>query len=161
NGTTALLIASASRQEQFSIFLLNNGAHPDAADVNGYTALHYAAANPNMLAAVKALLAHGANPNARLVKDPAKGNSNTVYVGAPPFFLAAEAHNIAAMRLLAANGADSRLATTETTLSNVTNGYRLQMVGNTTPLMAAAGAGRYKDNYPEFTEEELRTALEA
>src|SRR5262249_25244678 len=44
---------------------------------------------------------------------------------------------------------------------NVTNGYRLQMVGHTTPLMAAAGAGRYKDNYPEFTEEGLRTALEA
>jgi ankyrin repeat protein len=113
------------------------------------------------LESVRALLAHGAKPNARLVKDPAKGDSNSTIIGATPFFLAAEARNVANMRLLAPSGADPLLGTTETMFSNEDNGYRLQVVANTTPLMAAAGLGRYNGNYTEFTEAEERNAIEA
>jgi ankyrin repeat protein len=161
DGANPLLKASENGQQAFLVFLLNKGADPNVADINGYTALHFAAANRNRLESVKALLAHGANPNARLVKDPAKGDSNRTPVGATPFFLAAEARNVAVMRTLASAGADALLATTDTLFSNEANGYRLQTIGNTTPLMAAAGAGRFNGNYPEFTEAEEKNAIEA
>jgi ankyrin repeat protein len=161
DGTTPLLKASATGQEAVLLLLLDKGANANATDVNGYTALHFAAARRNRLESVKALLAHGANPNARLVKDPAKGNSNSTTIGATPFFVAAEARNVAIMRLLAANGANPLLGTTETMFSNESNGYRLQVVANTTPLAAAAGSGRYNGNYTEFTPAEENNAIEA
>jgi uncharacterized protein len=161
DGTTALLRASASGQEATLLLLLDKGADANAADVNGYTALHFAAARRNRIESVKALLADGARPNARLVRDPAKGNSNSTTVGATPFFLASEARNVAIMRLLAMNGADPLLGTTETLFSNESNGYRLQVVANTTPLAAAAGSGRFNGNYTEFTPAEENNAIEA
>jgi ankyrin repeat protein len=161
DGTTPVLKASETGQQAFLLFLLDKGATPSVPDINGYTALHYAAANRNRLESVKALLAHGANPNARLVKDPAKGESNRTPIGATPFFLAAQNRNVAIMRFLASSGADPLLATTETMFANEANGYRLQTIGKTTPLMAAAGAGRFTGNYPEFTEAEEKNAIEA
>jgi hypothetical protein len=65
------------------------------------------------------------------------------------------------MRLLASSGADPLLGTTDTMFANEANGYRLQTIGKTTPLMAAAGAGRFLGNYPEFTEAEEQNAIEA
>jgi ankyrin repeat protein len=156
-----LLKASSAGQESVLLLLLDKGADPNATDVDGYTALHHAAARRNTLESVKALLAQGARPNARLVKDPAKGNSNSITIGATPFFLAAEARNASTMRLLASSGADPLLGTTETMFSNESNGYRLQVVANTTPLAAAAGSGRFNGNYIEFTEDEERNAIEA
>ena len=97
----------------------------------------------------------------RSISNPARGNSNPNYIGATPFLLAAGARNATAMRLLVAAGADSRLATTETTFLNASNGHRLQMVAGTTPLMMTAGAGRFKGNYPQFSETEEANALEA
>jgi ankyrin repeat protein len=160
DGTTPLLKAAANGQEPIVLLLLNHGADPNAPDIDGNTALHQAAARRNRLESVRALLAHGANPNARLVKDPAKGDSNRTIIGATPFFLAAEARNVEIMRLLASKGADPLLATTETMFSNEDNGYRLQVVANTTPLMAAAGSRRFINNYPEFTEAEETSAIE-
>jgi ankyrin repeat protein len=156
-----LLLASASGHEALSLFLLENGADPNASDGSGATALHYAvlkgmahlngiaAANyqsylfrPSMVELVQALLAHRANPNARLVKGPPVGGfGGRSVIGATPFLLAAAAGDANVMRLLAAGGADPLLGTK----------------GNLTPLMVAAGVGRAQD----FTEEEKSNALEA
>jgi ankyrin repeat protein len=67
----------------------------------------------------KVLLANGANPNVRQKRDPA---------GATPFFLAAGAGNVQAMRALVAGGADPRITTND----------------NTNAIMIAAGVGRYE-----------------
>lgn len=163
-----LVVASASGHEALSIFLLDKGADPNASDGYGITALHYAALKglailggvrfrptflsylfrPNMQELVKALLAHGANPNARIVKVPPLPDSRPLVmspVGATPFLLAAASYDARLMRILAANGADPLLATEE----------------NTTPLIMAAGLGEGLGKLPARSEEEDRSALEA
>ena len=159
NGMTALVLASASGREALAIFLLEKGAAPNAADADGATALHYAVVRgitplngvvfanyvshfyrPNMVELVKALLAHGADPNVQLVKTPRlAGRSSNNVPGATPFLLAAAGADPTVMRVLVAGGADPRLATK----------------GNLTPLMAAAGVSRAQD----FTDEEKRSAM--
>lgn len=164
DGTTALLMAAFRNDEPFLAFLLDQGADPNTADSDGYTALHYAASRRNMLESVKRLLAQGANPNVRLVKNPARGDSSLIHVGATPFFMAAFNRNVATMRTLAAGGANPKLGTTETVFLDggaASQGRRLQMVANTTPLLAAAGSGRYKGNYTPLPEAEQKNAVEA
>ncbi len=89
----------------------------------------------------KALLAHSANPNVRIawreikynrdfgqVKLPPDipiGRKYISYVGATPFYVAAQSGDAEYMRVLAAGGADPKMPT----------------VQNITPLMAAAGSG--------------------
>ena len=170
-GESALLIASGSGHEDLAIFLLDKGANPDAADQHGITALHYAflkgltaARNlhifsdegfayymrPDMLSLVKALLAHGANPNVRLEKEvqnfgPIMGSSAPDYLGsATPFMLAAATGDVAGMRLLAAAGADARLTTT--------GNRTLDTQGGTSALMLAARGGSRLRNTPDLAE---------
>ncbi len=155
-GMTPLLIASANGHEALSIFLLERGADPNAADPNGFTALHYAIQKgashiaavqldsldaraymfrPNMVKLIDTLLARGANPNARITKPVRLPRSNTPrfsILGATPFLLAAGAYDAPLMRLLASRGADPRLGTNE----------------QITPMMVAAGLGRYQDFGP-------------
>ncbi|MSO46169.1 MAG: ankyrin repeat domain-containing protein [Acidobacteria bacterium] len=171
-----LLIAADSGHEAFSIFLLEQGADPNAADGMGVTALHYALMKgfttlrgggpriflyhlyrPNMPALVKALLARGARPNAQLVKEPAfirgiNGDSRSYSVGATPFMLAAVSSDTESMRILAAGGADTNLPTTD---------------GNTPLIMVAGlrrtpeGFGRAVDATAATQVEEERKALDA
>jgi cytohesin len=95
-----------------------------------------------MLDLVKSLVAHHANLNPRLERNlPNQSEGAISMVGATPFLLAAAAGNASAMRALAAGGADPQLTT----------------VINTTPLMVAAGVGRYE----ERTEAAYKNALEA
>jgi len=181
-GDSPLLVASASGNEAFSIFLLENGANPNAVDRNGITALHYSVMSglaeisgmamnlkyityinrPNMVDLAKALLAHGANPNARLISTTVENDTGPGYgkiiridhlnagggrinpVGATPMVLAALSYDAGLMRMLAAASADANIATKE----------------NITPLMAASGLGRQRSR-PPFTEEEEMKALEA
>jgi ankyrin repeat protein len=158
---TPLIMAAASGHEALAQFLLEKGANPNAKDEYGATALHYAMnaglahlngvthANyqayvfrPNLLDLTKALLARGADPNARLVKGPPVGGyGSTNTIGATPFLLAAVSGDANAMRILQEKGADPRVATKS----------------KLTPLMVASGVGRAQD----LTDEEKKVAFEA
>jgi len=109
---TALMVAAASGKNAFSILLLEKRADPDLTDESGYTAVHYAASDRNGADVVRALLAHGAHPNARTTRDTRKNTTQGVSLkGATPLFLAAALGNVDAVRALVAGGADPSLTT--------------------------------------------------
>jgi ankyrin repeat protein len=165
NGTP-LLIAAASGHEELALFLLDKGANPNAIDAYGRTALHYAIPEgwagidafyyrpfhektrlPNLPALVKALLARGANPNARIARDfsPYRWGPYAIITsaaGATPFAFAAAAADLELMKLLLEAGADPHLP----------------LKDGTTALMLAAGVGRIQDRW---TRQEEANALEA
>src|SRR6266850_603869 len=110
---TVLMVAAASGNEKFSVLLLDKGANPNLTDESGYTALHYAASAEK---SVKALLAHGANPNVRTTKDSRANTTQGVSLkGATPLFLAASLGNVETVRALIAGGADAFITTDEKT----------------------------------------------
>lgn len=145
--STPLVIAVANGHYEVAKALLDHGANPNLANIDGLTPL-YAAINmqyapvswaPNPLTdqekvshldLMTALLAHGADANARLKKklwfSPSSHNQMWVNpVGATAFWRAAQATDVAAMRLLVQHGADPKI--------NSSSGA--------TPLMMAAGLG--------------------
>ena len=128
NGQSALVMASFSGQGELAAFLLERGAKPNAAA--GYTALHTAVLRGD-LDLVRALFAHGADPNARIERGSRQQRNLNWYglsgalAGATPFWLAAKYAEVEIMGFLASAGADPLLSPN--------NGI--------TPLMAAAGAG--------------------
>ena len=146
-GTTALVRAIGNWHYDVAGVLLDEGADPNIPDVAGMAAL-YAVADMNTLgeiygrparkltdtldavALVKRLLAHGANPNARL-KTPTVQKNHTpgdgsLGAGATPLMRAAKGGDYAVMRALLDGGADAALT---------------QRSG-ATALMLAAGLGR-------------------
>src|SRR6266849_655261 len=168
-GLNPLLLAIDSGREAFALLLLDKGANANAKDGDGLTGLHYAMRKglsvlrggtdnenntdqnylfrPNMGGVVRALLDHGADPNARIAKTLRRLGVNDRpmmrLVGATPFFLAAGTVDIEIMKALLAKGADPKLTT----------------VDHTTPLMVAAGVGRWRgDARPKV---EAKQALEA
>jgi ankyrin repeat protein len=130
DGVSALVLAAHSGHEGFSTFLLQHGADPNAADA-GYTALHAAVLRGD-LKLVKALLGHGANPNALLAKGTPRTRSpldwtlEHAWIGASPFWLAAQFVDPDALRILAASGADRAV----------------KLKDGTTALMAAISGNR-------------------
>src|SRR6266404_1619712 len=160
DGSTALVVAIIRGHVKYAEFLLDKDANPNLGP--GFTPLHWAAAKfdhqlsdksngilsdntewssfgglggPERLESVKALIAHGANVNARMEKSLSFGiyvksymcNSDTrcTLAGATPFLLATWANGLDVMRELVAHGADPSLTTAD----------------GTTPLMVAAGTG--------------------
>jgi ankyrin repeat protein len=129
DGSSALILAAYSGHTRAAEMLLDKGADANA-DAVGYTALHAAVLRSD-LALVKALLAHGASPNASITKGtPVRRNSEDfelpkTLMGATPYLLAAKFLEADIMRALAAGGADTRM----------------RMKDGATPLMAAAGMG--------------------
>jgi ankyrin repeat protein len=109
-GVSAAMLAAHSGFDDLLAFLLERGADPDAAGP-GFTALH-AAIMRRHGGMVAALLAHGANPNARLESWTPTRRSSKDYnfapelVGATPFWLAARFNQPAVMQLLLEHGAD-------------------------------------------------------
>jgi ankyrin repeat protein len=128
-GASALVVATISGHGALAMLLLDHGANSDAAGA-GYTALHAAVLRGD-LETVKALLAHKADPNARITKGyrSRSFSHDLVFgpdlVGATPFFLATKFVDAGMMRVLAAGGAAPLTTTND----------------GTTPLMAAAGLG--------------------
>jgi len=151
DGSTPLLVASASEvaiaskdyklnvrpsdHEKLAIFLLENGADPSKTDELGRTPLHVAV-ETGRVELVKALLAHGANPNARMTKNepPLPGDyaARNGFVGATPFWVAARASDLKLMNVLVAGGADPNIPAAD----------------GTTPLMVAAGASQTENRLP-------------
>jgi ankyrin repeat protein len=136
-GSTPLLVATVRGQVPLALFLLDHGADPNVMDA-GFTPLFWAAgtwenglANPvygfvdpvggipdrdAKLRLVKALLAHGANPNLQMTaRPPGYGGTGTGgyndAVGATAFVVAANAADLEMMRILLAAGADPHLVT--------------------------------------------------
>lgn len=157
DGSTPLLVALVRGRTAFAGWLLDHGADANAAGT-GFTPLHWVAGSwhseltgPNGIQAdredewamlgglprtekirmAETLLAKGANPNARLTRNPPQfGYSSARFkismVGATPFMLAAADGHPALMKVLLAHGADPGVTTQQ----------------QTTALMVAAGLGR-------------------
>jgi ankyrin repeat protein len=129
DGTSALVLAAHSGHRDVALALLEKGANPNDLGI-GYTALHAAILRSD-LELVKALLAHGANPNIRMTKaTPVRRNSTDYFllsplVGVTPYLLAAKFLEPEMMQVLLAGGADPKLS----------------MPDGATPLMLAAGSG--------------------
>jgi ankyrin repeat protein len=146
-GTTALVRAIVNWHYDVAGVLVEKGADPNIPDVAGMAAL-YAVADMSTLGEiygrparkvsdrldavdlVKMLLAHGANPNARL-KGPTVQKNHTpgdgsLNAGATPLMRAAKGGDYRVMRALIEGGADAALT----------------QRNGTTALMLAAGLGR-------------------
>jgi ankyrin repeat protein len=145
--TTPLMLATINGRFDLAMYLLERGANPNLATVAGGTPLYRVVdlqwapksfyPQPDIrqqrvsyLELMRALLSRGANPNVRL----ARGLWYTTYgfdldaldpAGATPFWRAAQAGDLDAMRLLVTHGADPKLGTND----------------NVTPLLALAGDG--------------------
>lgn len=157
DGMSALTLATVRGHLPVARLLLERGADPNHAGT-GYTALHWAAGNwqtaftTNDITTdregeqewnafvglkegkhdfVRALLARGANPNARITTPPLRAGATRSptlpeLIGATPMVLAAAAGDTVLMRMLKEAGADPSLSTAK----------------KSTTLMAAAGLGR-------------------
>jgi len=156
--SSPLVIAVSNAHYEVGQFLVDHGADPNIANVDGLTPLYatidmqYApvswAPNPltvqekvSHLALMTSLLAHGANPNAKLTRKlwfrPTSHNQQWIStVGTTPFWRAAQGTDVPAMRALVAGGADPKVPS----------------AAGTTALMVAAGlgyAGNFSQNLPD------------
>jgi ankyrin len=136
DGRSALVLAAFAGHTEVVTTLVD--AHADAnADDAGYSALHAAALRGDGTA-VDALLANGANPNARLTKGSPVRRFGSQWAlpstmnGATPLLVAATYLEVDIIRRLLAAGAD----------------HTIGLVNGTTPLLAAAGAAVEKEARP-------------
>ena len=169
DGMSALCVATLNAHYDTGVWLLEQGADPNAAG-QGWTALHQLvwARRPNLgfnnpapiptgvvsdLDFVRALAAHGADLDARQAKEPRGGDGSGTAggyrnvlnrVGATPFLLAAKAVDAELMRLLVSLGADPLLPNED----------------GTTPLMVASGVGIWAVGESPGTNAEALAAVE-
>ena len=145
-GVSATVLAAHSGFGDLVEFLLDKGADPNRAAA-GFTALHEAIMRRDERV-VRALLAHGADPNARLQmwtptrRQSSDYNFEPELVGATPFWLAARFTQPAVMRLLVQRGADPLIVHRSDKVVDGRGGKaRDHRYEATTALMAASGMG--------------------
>lgn len=167
--SSPMVIAIANGHYTVGKYLLDHGADPNLANMDGLTALYatvnmrYApvswAPNPvteqeevDSLVLLKALLDKKADPNARIKRklwfSPTSHDTGWVdTAGSTPFWRAAQSSDVEAMKILIAGGADPKIATN----------------GGVTPLMAAAGIGwigNFNQNAPDSWMAAVKYCLE-
>jgi uncharacterized protein len=172
DGSTPLLVATVRGHVPLATFLLDLGANPDGdARAAGYTPLHWASTKsegvitndypdapgewaalagiPNRAAKIElinALVAHGADVNARVTKDlPRYGFTlfkRNYLPGATPFYLASLVGDVEVMRVLLAKGADPAITAND----------------GTTALMVAGGIA-HADNESTVPESDRLAAV--
>ena len=112
DGVSALVLAAHSGHGDVAALLLDRGADPNAIAA-GYTALHAAVLRSDV-ALVKSLLAHGADPNLRIVKgtplrrDTTDWNLPKTLIGSTAYLLAARFLEPEILAVLAGAGVDVR-----------------------------------------------------
>jgi len=178
DGTTALMIAIVNGRFDVAMYVLEHGADPNLVQRNGAAPLYavldtrwapkseypnplyYTEQHIDYMQLLRALLDRGADPNARLRRKVWYTNQNDDQsgldeTGATPFWRAAYAADVDAMRLLVEHGADPTIPTTfpgrsryedlQTDPSDRGDRSGLppaQLGGpSITPLLAAAGEG--------------------
>jgi uncharacterized protein len=168
-----LLVATLNGHFDTAMYLLDRGADPSLAESNGATPLYdvlnvvwsakteypqpqaYKQQKTAYLDLMTALLAHGANPNARLTKKVwysgyNRDMSGLDEVGATPFWRAAYSDDVDAMKLLVEQGADPNIPSmksigrargAEAAAATDTSGLTPVPVGGpgVPPLLAASG----------------------
>ena len=168
-GWTALLAATQNRYYRLGAYLLEQGADPNLANRSGWTPLYLATDNRNIEGGdyptrrpdmdhfdyIELLLAHGADPNARLATGCgrpgcASTETRTIFThqwlyeeGATPFLRASQSGDLKLMRLLLEHGADPTLTTEH----------------GVTALMVAAGIGWVEGVTFEWSERETHEAV--
>ncbi len=154
-GTNALILAIMNGHFELAAALIDRGADPNA-EGPGWSALHQLAwtrrppiqhglpppvhtGRLDSLTLARQLLERGANPNARMTKEPSDGARNILNrLGSTPFLQAAKLADIPYMKLLLEFKADPSIMTLE----------------GATPLMAAAGVGIWHTGESAGTNEE-------
>ena len=160
SGLNAFLLAAGNAHYELALMLVDLGADLNSAPL-GWTALHQITAvrkvglfgsndsapegsgKVSSLEFVRALVARGADINARATARPPLGRTELNAIGATPFLLAARTADATLMRELAKLGADPRLGN----------------VNNTSPLMVAAGVGTSSPPEDPGTESEVVEAV--
>ena len=159
-GSTALMVAIRNDQFETAAFLLDKGADPNI-DTAGHVALHIAVARKN-IETVKALIAHKANVNVRLVKGEPDPEGNRRFnqlpefvAGATPFLLAAGLNDLPTMKLLVAAGADAKIPMIDGTTSTMASMGIFPGVFTFIPFVKVPPRGAAGDNTAYFQRAKL------
>jgi uncharacterized protein len=160
DGMSALVLAVFNAHYELAAFLLEKGADPNA-NAQGWTALHQVtwSRRPNRgfnlpgavptgdldsLELVQKLVAHGADVNARMTREPRDGNRNMLNrIGSTPFLMAAKSADVPLMRRLLDLGADPSLTNED----------------GSSAVMVAAGVGVFGPGESPGTHEEALAAV--
>ena len=161
DGTSIVVLAATNAHWELGVLLADRGADPSAAE-QGWSALHVMTwvrmpnhgFNPpgpvttgtmDSLAFARALVARGADVNARMTKEPRNGYRNALNrVGATPLLMAARLADAPYMRVLVELGADPAITNEE----------------GTTVLMVASGVGIHSPGEDPGSEAEALACVE-
>jgi ankyrin repeat protein len=142
--SSPLMLAMINARYELADYLLDHGAEASDSAL-GFTPLHQLvwSYHPNVslmppgprqtgrldaMDMARSLLAHHANPNARMTRNPSDGYRTSMNrMGATPLMVAARVPDVELMRLLLDQGADPTLKTADnTTLLMIASGYGYQ-----------------------------------